>query len=265
MHSLIRKVKASVIGIACLVDIRHATDLAESEIEIERRTVPMITCGQLRTPAASQAEFEDAEYWVDPVSLVPSRDKPWGWDAALDTKIERTLHFIRDAGAGACGHVVDGSRHTSVYVSLHKLLDAQDLVVAEQISAVCHERLQARKWDNFCPNIVLCPSGIARIESVDRQDGLESPPRSSNVYQTAVRAYAERLVRIWPGLVALEVPRAFDPGGVSRCAKNIEMPKTLGYASKDLIVADDGIWRGTTVIDLPWVAARNNLVFPYFT
>jgi len=256
VYSLIRRVNASVIGIVSLVDIRRASDSAESAIEINRNQVPLITCGQVRKPVNLQSELADTEYWVDPVSLVPSRDKSWGWDEKVDAKIEKTLDLVRDANAAVCGHIIDGTRHTSVYVNLHKLLETQDIVVAEQITTVCQQRLKERGWNDFSPSIVLYPSGIARIENVGRQLLENNSSDSTNVYQTAVRAYVERLLRIWPNLEPLEVLRAFDPGGASRCAKTVDVPKTVETPLRDVIVADDGMWRGTTVSALTQIALR---------
>src|SRR5260370_20405863 len=47
-----------------------------------------------------------------------------------------------------------------------------------------------------------------------------------------------------------------SPGGGSRCAKTVNVPKTVKGDLHDVVVADDGIWRGATVSSLTQIALR---------
>jgi adenine/guanine phosphoribosyltransferase-like PRPP-binding protein len=255
--NLVRRVGANVLGIASLVDARRVTASAETFMTFAGEEVRLVTASQLHAPARSQFELTDVEYWVDPVSLVPRPTKTWGWVPDLDTKIEKTIDMINDSQACSCGHVVDGTRHASVYVDLQKLLEVQDIAAQEPIAEVCRERLTRRGWKDFSPGIVLFPSGIARIESVAFESGPRETPVSSGlvtVYHTAVRTYVERLRRIWPQMTLIEVQRAFDPGGGSRCATTVDLPKRIQGNATHMVVADDGIWRGTTINALVQIA-----------
>ena len=252
VSSLVRAVGGKVIGVTSLVDARGVVDGVESTIHLGFEKRPLVTCGKLHTLDRHQGQLADAEYWVDPVSLVPSRKKAWGWSAKVDAKIEKTLSLIVAAKAALCGHIVDGARHTSVYVNLQRLLIEQDLPLQDQINAICDERLAQRGWNDFTPSVVLYPSGISRIESVSSPE--LSHAETVTVYRTAVKTYVERLRRKWKHMVPAEVQRAFDPGGGSRCASTIDQPTSIEGNIHDIVVADDGVWRGTTVNALMQIA-----------
>lgn len=252
VSSLVRAVGGRVIGVTSLADARGIVDGVESTINLGFEKCPLVTCGKLQALNYQQGQLSDAEYWVDPVSLVPSRKKAWGWSAEVDAKIEKTLSLITAAKAALCGHIVDGARHTSVYVNLQRLLIEQDLPLQDQMAAICDERLAQRGWKDFAPSVVLYPSGISRIESVSSSD--LSNAETVTVYRTAVKTYVERLRRKWKQMVPAEVQRAFDPGGGSRCATTIDRPVSLEGNIHDIVVADDGVWRGTTVNALMQIA-----------
>ena len=265
---LVRRVGGEVVGCASLADARGKEAPTETIISLGSNQIPLVTCSAISLPEQPQTLLGEAEYWVDPVSLVPSTIKAWGWAANVDEKVEKTIALISAANAASCGHIVDGTRHTSVYIDLQRLLETHDLVLQVQIASICAERLQQRGWSDFNPTLALFPSGISRIESVPRESRAENKPEHGplTVYRTAVQSYAERLRRIWKSVTPLEVQRAFDPGGGSRCASTVSQPNSLEGNPNDVIVTDDGVWRGTTVNALIQIAcslgAKRVLVVP---
>jgi len=253
---LVAQVGGSVSGIVSLIDGRENDNTAETFIKVGFEQVPLIACGRIETVPQQLDEIAKCQYWVDPVSLVPSANRTWGWSEEVDKKIDKTLSLITAAESSLCGHIVDGARHTSVFIDLQKLLQNQDLPLQEQIDIICDARLKERNWDDFDPSIVLYPSGISRIESISPSTSQRAESEPVTVYRTAVKTYVEKLRRKWKRFFPIEVQRAFDPGGGSRCATTIEVPDSSRGECLDVVVADDGVWRGHTINALIQIARR---------
>ena len=118
MHELVTRVNANVFGVVSLLDRRQEAIRAEGSLSVGRErkiSLRHISCGQFRTPPTPRQSVKH-EYWVDPVSLVPSRKDPWALGAGVDVKIEKTLRLIQNTDAALCGHIVD---RYAAYVGLH--------------------------------------------------------------------------------------------------------------------------------------------------
>jgi adenine/guanine phosphoribosyltransferase-like PRPP-binding protein len=267
VSSLVARVEASVIGVISLIDSRQPIGGVEPLTQFGNHRLPVVTAGKLHPAQPNDDDLSDDKFWVDPVSLVPIRERAWGWDESYDAKIEKTMRMVIDSVGLRCGHIIDGTRHTSVYVDLQAMLDNTDTAVMEQIASTVTERLVKRGWRDFQPSVALYPGGISRVEPVPTRAPLTGPQETNvTVYKTAVRSYANALGEMWPSLTPIEVLRAFDPGGGSRCARTVEVPHTIAQPINDVVVADDGMWSGSTVNALMRLAvslgAKRILVLP---
>ena len=257
--TLVTNAGASIIGVVSLVDTRMASPTPESTLLVGRHRLRQVSGGHVRNLASSVPgrTGPPKKYYVDPVSLIPTERPSWGWKLeGYQETLEFTLQMIE--GFVKCGHIVDGNRHTSVYVDLWAMLQANDVGIRSHLASVLRKRVGERKWTTFAPVVVLYPSGISRIERLRTTDATEpsNDEGATTVYQTAVRAYVDHLMVLWPTAVPVEVPRAFDPSGGARCASTVSLPSQLEVAGGDFIIADDGIWRGTTINGLLQIAFR---------
>jgi hypoxanthine-guanine phosphoribosyltransferase len=258
--SLVNAVAASVIensaqvrGVITLVDNREDLPANRAEIRLGRQQVPFVSVADFPRGKAEPLS-KDQEYWVDPVTLVPQPQRPWGWDATLDPRIGDTIRLTVASKAVRCGHTIDGARHTSVYVDMRALLDADTGEVGKQVRSVFDRRMSTRGWSDFAPHVILYPAGIRRIETVASVEELDPAQLEElSIYATAVGLYCDRLRLIWGDtLLRGEVPRAFDPGGGARCSGQIFFQNGTPHNGqwRDVIIADDGMWRGTTMAAL---------------
>ena len=244
---------ARILGVISLVNNRQDANSDLDTIRLGREDVPFHSAADFpHTVNGEQYALTDREYWVDPVTLIPQRQRPWGWDAELDPRVEQTIDLVVDSGAVRCGHVVDGPRHTSVYVDVRALLAADAGEIVRQVRTVCEQRIKGRGWTDFAPKVILYPTGIRRVESVEvaEEDSPTSGTGELNVYATAVGLYCDRLKSIWGKHITLgEIPRVFDPGGNARCSEQVlfqDGPPAPEFW-RDVILADDGMWQGITM------------------
>jgi hypothetical protein len=123
--------------------------------------------------------------------------------------------------------------------------------------------------------VILYPTGIRRIEAVDlSMEGASTGGASDlTAYSTAAKLFSARVKDVWGKNICLgEVPRAFDPGGIARCSEQVFfqdgiIPDNIEW--NDVIIADDGMWRGITSTALIRIAvthgAKRILVIPLLT
>jgi hypoxanthine-guanine phosphoribosyltransferase len=250
---------ARILGVVALVNHRQDARSHLNTITLRREEVPFLAAAEFpRGNETKQYLLTDREYWVDPVTFIPQDRRPWGWDAELDPRVEQTLSLVIESQAVRCGHIVDGARHSSVYVDTKALLTADTGEIVRQVRAIYEQRLASRGWQKFNPRIVLYPSGIRRIESVDLSDNADNDSELMS-YATAVGLYCDRLKSIWGQDIAVgEVPRTFDPGGGARCSEQVLFPygDPVDENWTDVVVADDGIWRGITMASLIRIAIK---------
>lgn len=240
---IVQKLRKQILGVIALVDARP-----------DRRPDPI---PGVRFVATAEMHVEQAtpavlgpEYWVDPVSLVPTDKRIFG--QAIDPRVEETLSVLADTNAVRCGHIVDGQRHMSTYVDVASLIDSKAPWLTERIRAECVKRLEARGWESFQPRHMFYPSGIARIEAIHPAD--EAREAGVVSYRTGVSGYLPLLRELWPIAEPVPVPRAFDPAGRPRCARVLEAPGTEGAITRDVIVADDCLWTGRSAEQLVTLA-----------
>lgn len=202
--------------------------------------------------AGGEPQGAAPDLWVDPVSMVPAESGVW--DTEIDPRVDETLALLVQSSAVEIGHYIDGSRHASVNVEFHGLLDpARHSLLLSKIEAEVIRRLSSRGWEDFSPRFKLFPAGIRRLEEVF--DGSQDPNPQLTVYATAVRAMSDLLTSIWPDVEReIEVPRVFDPDGRSRCVSTLTSFET-NAAGCDVLIVDDGIWTGRTSLDLIRLAA----------
>jgi len=210
------------------------------------------------------------DFWVDPISLIPTPKRPETWEMTADIleRIEFTLGAICRAKAAKCGHCVDGTRHTSTYIDLKTLLADSNIEIYAYLKRSVFAALAQHGWDDFSPTHIVYPAGISRLERLGtsfpsiNQEG----DSSTMVYGTAIKSYVSHLKSIWSGSEEVEVLRAFDPGGNSRCANAIDAISAKEKALGDVVVLDDGMWTGRTIVSLLRAAlaagAKRVLVVP---
>ncbi len=255
--NLVEENGARLLGVVSLVDYRQEAGSDPQAITLGRTQIPFLSASEFPdAPNDGQYAFGDDEYWVDPVTLIPRTSQPLGWNRTLDPRSEQTVRLLIDSEAVRCGHVIDGTRHTSVYVNVEQLLAADTGEILRQVREKCEERLLRRNWDSFSPTRILFPAGIAQIESVERlgRNAADRNGHKLTAYATGARLFANTLRTIWgkSQLVLGEVSRAFDPGGGARCSDQIRYLEEVPDDNKwdDVIIADDGMWRGTTLSSL---------------
>jgi adenine/guanine phosphoribosyltransferase-like PRPP-binding protein len=247
---IIRSLGVEIVGLVSLVVGRYAEENPELDVfSYGSYSVPLVIganiSNQLRT--GQQMSFGEKEYWVDPVSLIPVESRVWGWDETLDHRIKFSIQVLTTGMYAKCGHVVDGSRHSSVFVELAQLIKSDESgQVYRRVRDECMSRLDIAGWSGFTPTVILYPSGISRMVRNDEGIG-------SFHSETGAARFLELLAKIWPGVPSTEIARTFDPGGEARCAA--DAPTGISLA-RDVVVADDGIWRGNTTRELIQVAAR---------
>ncbi|MES2177021.1 MAG: hypothetical protein V4550_04075 [Gemmatimonadota bacterium] len=209
-------------------------------------------------PGPASHEGSAKEYWVDPISQIPAASREW--DTAIDARIPHTLSLIHSARAVRCGHIVDGARHSEVYVDVKELIDRCPSQLFDTSQAEMRARVSKRGWGDFVPSVLLYPSGIRRIEVMrsHRDVGASRP-----AYETAVQQLRRLLSPLWKPagreIVEKEVLRTFDPGGRSRCQAVLEFTEPIAvHPSRDkpdMMVVDDGLSSGRTVRELLRLAA----------
>ena len=266
---------ATILGVVCLINYRQDGNAYLDSIKLGRGNVPFCTTADFpRAREGEQYSLTDKQYWVDPVTLIPQTTRPWGWADALDPRIENTIALLMESEAVRCGHIVDGPRHTSAYVDVKALLAVDTGEIIKQVRSICHHRLEERGWKEFRPSMILYRTGIRRIEAVDlsMEGATIGGAGDLTAYSTAAKLFSARLKDIWGKSISLgEVPRAFDPGGVARCSEQVlfqdEIPANVEW--NDVVIADDGMWRGVTSTALIRLAvtrgAKRILVIPLLT
>jgi adenine/guanine phosphoribosyltransferase-like PRPP-binding protein len=247
------RMQLPVVGVLALVDARDGQGLsgpAQSATWV---------VGSRLTPGDSVSQSVEEEYWVDPVSSIPTTVRPGG---TLDPRIHETLNILCDSHSLKCGHIVDGTRHMSVFVDVQALVTEKGEWLFKRLQDECDRRMKQRGWKAFNPVVVMFPTGIARIESLGGADNKSS----TIVFDAPVREYLPLIQRLWPDIKAIEVPRAFDPGGRARCARKVELGDAPDLSNADVIVADDCLWTGNSAEQIVRLAvahgARRVLVVP---
>jgi adenine/guanine phosphoribosyltransferase-like PRPP-binding protein len=257
LGELIRKIGGEIKGIVAAVDARRGNAYGSEIFQLASGAVPFFSCSKFEAQKeikVEQKDIMDSAFWVDPVSLVPLREKPHLWDIPenIRNRIESTIKHINSSNSAKCGHIIDGTRHTSIYIDLNKLLASSLPSFRDKIRNQFEEVIRKRGWSDFNPSHVLFPTGISRLETVDKKIVEEKMREKFNItiYGTSVIRYVEYLKRIWPECLEIKVLRSFDPGGNSRCAKVSEAIKESERNVEDVIIADDGIWTGRTINSL---------------
>ncbi len=264
---------AHIIGVVSLVGNANEDLRKPGSIQIGRDEVKYVQIATFpHDEESNQLALADKEYWVDPVTLVPQLRKPWGWGTELDPRVPKTMDLLVASDAVMCGHIIDGARHSSIFVNTRRLMDADNGEVIQQVKSVLKSRLKFRSgWNTFAPELLLYPTGIRLIENVEidgHKANMEGNPLAA--YATAVNLFSKGLSTIWGEreLVFGEVPRAFDPGGGARCSDTIffNEPMMAKSSFHDVIIADDGMWKGATATALIRVAiaqgAKRILIVP---
>lgn len=192
---------------------------------------------------------------VDEVSLRPVPKTAAGSD--LRSRIEESLRILSEAECLVGGHIVDGDRHSSVYVDIERLVDRhRDTLLAilrRQIDAA----LGSRRWIEgpntkiFDPLVAMRPIGTERIETINI-DGLGSPARHLRAVDSVIQLVRE--AKAWRFRVS-DVERRFDENGQPHCEQNTDGPKQIPPI--DVIIVDDCIASGLTAKKLIQIAARS--------
>lgn len=245
--TLVRRLGARVSGIIALVDARETpSDTWETVFEPEVEGVPLYLGASLHRKVDPAIGRSCEQYWVDPVSAVPSSTQP---ESSTNLgKVLSAVSLLCDARAASIGHFVSGLRHTSVKINMFRLLSLR-----ERISNITQKELQAQlqieEWRTFRPRVALVPAGINRIDkvSVAIDDGGGKP--SSEIYAEVVCGIFQQPPQI------ISVPRVFEPGGQGRCASLSNIG--VLYDVSDIVVVDDGISSGGTVRSLIHQALRS--------
>ena len=255
LAELVQKLEAVPVAVIAAVDARRTTDFASQFLDIGVKKIPLFSCALVDSREDrrnSQAELFSEEFWVDPVSLVPTERRSELWDVpnTVIQRIEYTLDAICTANAAKCGHCVDGTRHMGTYIDLRRLLSQAVLGVSNYVVDAIRNTLASEDWTGFAPTHVVFPTGISRIEELSAYAGAPTSTATVTVYGTAVRAYVALLGSLWPKVHEVEIPRVFDPGGNSRCSQVVETLRESHVQTADVVIVDDGMWSGRTVSSL---------------
>jgi adenine/guanine phosphoribosyltransferase-like PRPP-binding protein len=246
----LRQQRAELLGVVGLVDARREDERGKNLIELGFEQLAL-EAGSLLELRPLKGPKGRTNYWVDAVTFVPTQSAP---TRSIDTRVASALELVMAADAIRSGHAVDGARHSSLVIDTTRLVEEMTSKVEAAAVSEITSRLQAREWKDFSPTIMLYPSGVSRIEILRKQD---KPAEIVAAYKTGVTQYANLLSARWPNCERLEIPRAFDPAGRSRCAASLE---SAGYSdvefAGDVIVLDDGLWSGRTVQQLIRLAVQ---------
>jgi hypothetical protein len=231
---LIRRLDAKIIGVVALVDAREESSESWNAVfEPEVSGIPLFLSASLNRRVVGSNLERVPEYWVDPVSAVPSTYEP---ETTIDQgKVVRSVDLLCKTGAVTVGHYVTGLRHTSVRINIQRLfLERSEIYRLTEIEF--SRLMQQPDWTHFSPSLALVPAGIDRI---DRVDGSVQPDKAAS------EMYADIVSELFSGrLNIFLVPRSFEPGQV-KCA-NIDYIAKYSDVT-DVIIVDDGISSGGTV------------------
>jgi pyrimidine operon attenuation protein/uracil phosphoribosyltransferase len=235
---LLWSVGREVRGILALVDAR-AERATPDAIEVDGKEIPFCSAAVL---PPSEGTPSDLDYWVDPVSLVPSPERRL---PQVDPRVFATLRDLAETDSVRTGHIVDGVRHASVYVDLRSFLAAASRgAFVDDLRAKLEAHLCARGWPDFAPSLAIYPSPLPRMSRLGRTEARRELRSDA---ATATSLYVSMLQQIWPSASDARVTRHFEPAGTSRCARAVRFPPG---EHADVLLVDDGVWSGRTIHQL---------------
>lgn len=250
---LLKNEEKNIIGIISLVDIehKHTSDFWRRYLNASRNQHIYCSKINLNDPdfEISKNQRVPKNYWIEPISEIPSEKNIFLLD--IEERINRSIELIENNPSAKILHIIDGTRHSNVFIDIYELITKDEgNKIYDAVNNEIKRRLAERNWSkDFYPQIIIYPSSVSRIQALYTfQD--ENRPIIS---QSSTYEFVLLLKKIWPKLFEIEVDRAFEPSGASRCSPTINFEKNkLNFDNRevDIIIADDGIWSGKTVESL---------------
>lgn len=250
---IIRNENKKLVGIITLVDALNIKKSFKWNEQIEHLKVELLSFGQMKLPYLKDDDFINAKYWIDPISQIPGERDVLSVD--IDHRIEKSINVLSKNKVAKIAHIVDGTRHSSIYFDLKELLKSKYCVEIEKlVTEEIKTRLNLKEWTNeFNPCAIIFPIGTSRIEKISEISLTEKETNS----KSATNYYIKLIKNIWPNIEEIQVQRVFEPGGISRCAKIVDVKNTSNIKN-DFIIADDSIWSGKTFKSLLELAKSLN-------
>ena len=247
---LVKNTNKKILGIIAIVDAK-GTNIS-FKFETNLRDIKVLTCSKAEIQDINQSNNSSKKYWVDPISQLPIDKNIYATE--IDPKIESTIDIISKYKVAKIHHIIDGTRHSTIFIDLHKLItNLSDQEIHSFIKSSADITIKNAKWqNNFKPKYIIYAAGVSRIQKIFTKSGSVKDYE----YQNSTDVYVKCLQKYWPKSKTIEVARAFEPGGNSKCAQILspieqtDFKNSITNKSFDIILADDGIWSGKTIKSL---------------
>jgi adenine/guanine phosphoribosyltransferase-like PRPP-binding protein len=238
-----------VLAVVCLVDASDDEGVKQSAPIHKAYSHPGFSLCRFRPTNIESGLWT---YDVDPVSFTPVKRGSVSSVTGLVARMNETVALIGNSRFALCGHIVDGTRHMGAYINTGRLVVEQPDEVEALLRRVIKERLTGEAWSRFSPDLILFPSSVARIATL----GSEHGPGKGSKFAESLGAYISVLKRIWPSAQPREIPRSYDAIGRAKCAQSSaqDLVSEFPHRVRHVVIADDGMWRGTTAIALSNIA-----------
>lgn len=201
----------------------------------------LYNCSKLQYETINKS-ITNEEYWIDPISKLPGNKS--NFRSKLDKRIDQSIDFLTYTQSTYIGHVIDSSRHSSVWFDLNCLLESKKrLKFVSHLFELIDQRLKAFEWEGFNPEIILFPSGSGYLIKITNSDDQID---SFSHYEITIKNIEKILNKKYRIKQKIEVGRTFDTFGHSVISKVIDTSSLPNVNLKDIIIIDDGISSGRT-------------------